>query len=408
MSLVRLAIKNLTRAKRRSLLASAAVVVGVFYLIMGQSFIGGLEEGTIRGVIDGMTGHVTLRPAGYPTEGLDHPVDHLVEVSPELKAWLSENTLAWTGRTVFVATLTSERESMRLRAVGYDPDTDASVFSRKTWSLPNPMPTTADEGIFLTPNTAQLLKVDRGDTLVIEARTHEGALNAMPVKVAAIGKTGNMMFDGRGLFVPQGLIESLLQTKSPTHVSMLLPKRDRSAEAKTELARISKGTLQIIDWVDDSRDMLEMQRVRRTALNILVGMLFLMSSMAIANTVLMAAHERVREVGTLRAMGLSQSGVLRLFLLEGCMLGTVAGAIGACLGGGFAWYLSQNPMDLQAMSGDKIAEGGIQISSYLYGSFSLELVITPLLISIAVALVASVYPARVASLMEPADAVRAD
>ena len=140
----KLAIKNLTRAKRRSLISSAAVVVGIFYLIVGQAFISGMDEGIIRGVIDGMTGHVTIRPADYPPDGLDHPVDELIEVTPALRGWLDANTTAWTERTVFKATLTAELETLRVRAIGYSPETDMNVFSRR--SLANRRSATSQSG----------------------------------------------------------------------------------------------------------------------------------------------------------------------------------------------------------------------------------------------------------------------
>lgn len=143
------------------------------------------------------------------------------------------------------------------------------------------------------------------------------------------------------------------------------------------------------------------------ALNILVALLLLMSTMAIANTILMAAHERTREVGTLRALGMSRWGILRLFLTEGALLGAAAGAVGAIVGGLLAWWLSHNPVDLKALKGETMGTD-IAYSSNIYAVFSLELVLLPLVVAIFVALVASIYPARLASLMEPADAVRAE
>ena len=73
-----------------------------------------------------------------------------------------------------------------------------------------------------------------------------------------------------------------------------------------------------------------------------------------------------------------------------------------------AYYLSKNPIDLNAVSGASMAESGIPMSAYLYTAFSPSMVIIPLLISFGVALLASIYPAHVASKLVPADAVRAE
>jgi putative ABC transport system permease protein len=404
---LRLAFKNLLRAKRRALLSSAAIVLGVFYLIVGQSFILGSDEGAIYGVINGLTGHLTIRPADYPTEGMDHPVDELLTVTPELRAWLDKNATAWTERTLFVATVTSGTESMRMRAVGYDPLRDPTVFSRATWTQDQPMPKSAADGVMLTNGTAALLGVDVGDSIVLQARTHNGALNAISVPVAAVSRTANMIFDNAGIFVPDALVKEFLRTDGPTHVSMLLPDRDTAAKKGGEVLALLGGDASVVDWWSDCRELVEISAVRRNALNVLVGMLLLMSSMAIANTILMAAHERTREIGTLRALGMSRGGVLALFLAEGSLLGTVAGSIGAVMGGAMAWYLSHNPVDMNALKGEAMGTD-IQYSAYIYGAFNLQLILVPLLVAVLVALVASIYPARLASLMEPADVVRAE
>jgi putative ABC transport system permease protein len=406
MLMLRLAVKNLTRAKRRSVLASAAVVVGVFYLIVGQSVIGGIEESIVSGVIDGLTSHVTIRPEGYPSDGLDHPIDTLLPDDPVLEKWLTKESVAWTKRIIFNATLHAEAESLRLRVIGYDPNKDGAVFSRATWKSEPPLESMNSGEIFLVAKLAKLLHVEVGSEVTLQARTPQGALNAMAVKIGSVGTTGNILFDQSGLFMPAALSQRLLRSSAPSHISLRLSDRQAASDLKARLNRQGRGRFEAIDWLDEAKDLLSMQRIRRIALNVLVGMLFLMSSMAIANTVLMAAHERVREVGTLRAMGLSRQGVLKLFLAEGALLGIVAGTLGTIAGGACAWYLSINPIDLNELKADSIGSN-VQLSSYIYGRFSASLMFWPLVISFIVALLASVYPARVASLMEPADAIRA-
>ena len=78
------------------------------------------------------------------------------------------------------------------------------------------------------------------------------------------------------------------------------------------------------------------------------------------------------------------------------------------MGAALAYHLSKNPIDLNAVSGASMAESGVPMSAYLYTAFSPTMVIVPLLISLVVALLASVYPAHVASKLIVADAVRAD
>ena len=78
--LPRLALKNLLRNRRRTLLTVTSVVAGTGILIVGQGFIGGLDENIIVAAIDGTAGHVLARPADYPFEGSQHPLDQLLQV----------------------------------------------------------------------------------------------------------------------------------------------------------------------------------------------------------------------------------------------------------------------------------------------------------------------------------------
>ena len=98
MFLVSLGFRNLLRNRRRTLLSMGSVIAGVAVLIMGRSAIGGLTENIIRAQVDTVSGHVVLRPVDYPSVGLTHPVDELLDMAPELQRWLDERSLKWTRR----------------------------------------------------------------------------------------------------------------------------------------------------------------------------------------------------------------------------------------------------------------------------------------------------------------------
>ena len=401
---LRLAFKNLLRSKRRTVLSSAAVVVGIFYLIVGRSFIDGIEEGIVYMAVNGQTGHVTLRADDYPSQGMTFPLDKRPTVTPELRRWMGEQKAA-TNRQIYMLTAVSGADSMRVRAIAVDWETDPTVFSRDTWKIDGEIPREAAEGVLVANGLAKLLEVGPGDQLVLKARTARGALNALPVKVSGIVNTGNFGQSGNTIFMPLSLSGELVRTTDPTHVSVLISDRDDAPEAAVAMVAAA-GNGEAITWITESEDLIALQDIRKNALNVLVGMLLVMSSLAIANTILMAAHERFGEVGTLRAMGMSRRGVLNLFLTEGALMGTGAGLLGAVGGGALAWYLSNNPIDMTAMADG--VEYNFDFSTYLYTVFSWELVVVPLLISFLVAVLASIYPAITASRMEPADAVRAE
>ena len=407
MTLGRLALRNMLRSKRRTVLSTAAIVVGVMYLILGQAFVGGIEEGIVQAAEDGMTGHITVRVDDYPTTGLSHPVDDLLTLSPEARALLDDDArvAAWVERTVFVMTLSTGDDSLRIRGVGVGPR-DAEVFQRTTWKVEGEVPAAAADGVLLGVGVARMLEIEVGDRIVLRTRTHAGAINALDVAVAGRVSTGNMALDGTTVYLPDALARDLVRNDRPTHIGVRLERRGAAPAFAEELRAAVGAGAEVLTVQEDTAELLRMQQLRRNALNVLVGVLLAMSALAIANTILMAAHERVREVGTLRAMGMTRRRVVALFVTEGAIMGCLAGLLGLAVGGLGAWYFSENPIDLGALM-QGVDYGNIQFSAYLYTAFEPGALVLPVAIAVGTAVVASIYPAFLASKLEIADAVRA-
>jgi putative ABC transport system permease protein len=406
MFFVQLALKNLTRNLRRTALSMVAVIAGVWVLILGKGFIGGMDENIIRGQIDSLSGHVLLRPAAYPSSALIHPLDGLFSLGPDQRSWLDANTEAWTERILFSPRAIHGPDAIRVRGIAYDPVRDPVVFPRDTWRYTAGGP--QDDGVLISASIARVLELETGEAFLLECRTPAGAINALQVKVADVYATGNPALDRFGMFVPMPLAAQLLHNDGRvSHVVAVLPNRDDAAAFSEQLAVHGPPGTETSTWHEDAKDMLAVQQIRRRALDILVVVLMGMSATSIANTILMAAYERIREIGTLRAMGMTRAGVLRMFVLEGAMMGLLGGLLGACLGGGMVAYWSAAGIDLSSML-ESGGAGTIAMSSMLYLDFSEEVIVGSVLFGLVVAIAASIWPALAASRMQPADAVRAD
>lgn len=405
--LLRLALKNLGRNRRRTLLTAVAVVAGIGLFVLGQAFIDGLSEGIVVAAEDGLVGHLVARPAGYPAQGFQHPVDDLLELTPAARAFLDQRARAWTGRTLFSPLASNGKDSVRVRAIGYDPARDERVFPRTLWRVAGRLPAPEGDEILAGRGVARLLSLSPGDRLVLQVRTHHGAINALEVKVSGVLVANNTALDGIGILVPQALARRLVAADAPTHVAVRLAERGEAEAFRPLLQQALGGQAEVVTWADETRDLLRLQAVRTKALDVLVGILLALAGLGMANTILMAAHERVREVGTLRALGMTERGVVGLFVLEGALVGSAASLLGALWGGGLAAWWSRYPLDVSAAVQGRVS-GDLSMSSLIYTQVQPGLLAGAVLFGALVAVAASVYPARVASRLLPADAVRAE
>lgn len=409
MILLTLAARNVRRNVVRSSLSLVAVIVGTLALIVGHAFLAGMRENVIRSQIDVVSGDAVLRPADYPDERLTHPVDALFTVDPGLSDWLGEHTQAWTTRLMFVPTAIHGSDSIRVRGIGFDAARDEAVFPRDAWKVVGRVPATAADGVLVASSVARLLSLHEGDLLTLQVRTAAGAINALQIPVAGIVAAGNPWVDRSAVFLPMDLADDLLQAHGTvSHVATRLRAHDEDTVAAFSAALQAQGgpSRGVSTWMTETRDLLELDRIRSKALNLLVGVLMAMSAMGIANTVLMAAYERIREIGTLRALGMSEGEVVTLFLAEGVVLGVVGSTIGCVLASLLVSWLAKTGIDL---SGSIDRSGGmtIPISTMLYVAFEMRWVVIAWVFGVGIATAASVFPARMAAKLSPAEAVRA-
>jgi len=403
--LLRLATRSLLRQVRRNLLSVVSIVLGVFLFILGQGFVTGLTENIVRSQIDTMSGHVVAVPAGYPSSGLRNPVDGVFEVGPALAEWLDARTVAWTGRLIASPRAIHGRDAIRARLVGYDPATEEAVFPRAGWRIDG-----RGGGVLVSTGAASLLGLRPGDRFVLEARTAAGAINALEVEVGGVLTSNNPAIDVIGILAPRAVVAELLQADARvSHLAVRLEERDGSVSFAEALGAKLGAVAEVRTWQGETAALVDAQQIRQRALEIIVLALMLMAATGIANTVLMAAYERVREIGTLRALGLSRRGVVGMFALEGLLMGAAGAVLGGLLGDSLTRHYAEVGLDMRVlMRGQADHLQNVPFSVMLYVDHSEGVVLGAVVGAVAVALLASIYPAIVASRLHPADAVRAE
>lgn len=412
MFFLRMALRNVFRQYGRTALSMVSIVFGVAVIILSRGLTSGFKENIIRAQIDTLSGHVLAVPDSYPDMGLRYPVDDLIVLDADTRAWLDSNSQAWTSRVMFTPRAVMGPDAVRVPAYGFDPERDEAVFPRGEWKVEGVIPSKVEEGVLVSRGLAGILSLKLGDTFVLENRTSAGAINALQVKVAGVLSTGSPMIDQLGVFVPKPLVDELVRPgEGVSHVAMRLANRADADSVAAGLRERLGAQARITTWDEASRALVEAQDLRQVMLDVIALALVAIAATGIANTVLMAAYERVKEIGTLRAMGMTQRGVLAVFLTEGMVMGMVGSLLGAALGGGLVWKYARDGMDLSALMAGKASSGSmntVPFSTMLYMQFSGAVIGWAVLFGLLVAVVASIYPARIAASVQPAEAVRAE
>ena len=107
--------------------------------------------------------------------------------------------------------------------------------------------------------------------------------------------------------------------------------------------------------------------------------------MRITNTMMMIVYERRYEIGVLKAQGLRNSKILKLFVLEGGIMGVIGSTLGITIGGTIAYYFSKKGIDLGGVL--KNLGDNINVKIVIYMDFSMEILLYPLLAGIIISII---------------------
>nr|MBA3686967.1 FtsX-like permease family protein [Planctomycetota bacterium] len=145
---------------------------------------------------------------------------------------------------------------------------------------------------------------------------------------------------------------------------------------------------------DETAQRAERERTEAARGRWIVAIAILVTTISIANSMLMSVTERFREIGTMKCLGAPAAFIRQIFFLESALLGVVGGVAGAVLGGvasviGYAATYGPGPV----------------FAGMAWGTLCAHLTAAGAL-SVVLAVTAAVYPAAVAARMRPSDALR--
>lgn len=346
-AILKLASRNLLRNRRRSAVTVLAAMLGFAAVNVFAGFTTYLFVNLRESFIYGLgNGHIIIYKEGYREKGASDPAHFLLpgEVYQTLvrmadkddRILLASGRLDLSGQldtgntsNIFMATAVTPSHGERFyQASKSMPRGDSFITEGKPLRDDNP------NEIGITSGVRKTLGLTLGSTAVLMARTVDGQVNTVDVVVKNVFDAPNETLDGTLINMPLALAQELYQTESVGSVSILL--RD-SADISTieQLIRDRLGDsakdLRIQHWDKES----ELYRLTRNMFDMMFGIVFLILvvivAMSVMNTMGMAVLERTTEIGTLRAVGLKRSGVIRLFAAEGALLGFGGVALGSLI-----------------------------------------------------------------------------
>ena len=502
--ILKIAARNLLRYKRRTLLTSLLITVGLLAVLMFVAVAGSFKSMMVGQFTDSMVGHLQVHRRGYVGAMESLPVDRNMRPRMLVKLYESLDSApgieAWSPRVKLMAMFSNFANTTSIRLNGIDPVRELAtvpLVANRVLEGGRVTPLVEPGNIQVPELIAKGMKVKVGDTVVLVATNKKGSVNGKTFVVQGIlesisgpgGRDGYIHIDDarellriedeevevevltrhgyvteapetegqdplksdplksggslkaseplkettalkdpaeddldldtllagiqpgppeqagylaetRALFTDHGwgrpaeVSEIAIRLKKPADQEVLLTLLNKRVEALKNRRGLS--IFQVHPWekfVPFSKIARMIDMMTLFIKIILISVVLI----SIMNVMVMAVYERIREIGTMSAIGTRQSKVLALFVSEGFLLGLLGTAVGTALSLLAVYVLNSMTLTFSF---------GRQENLVLIPTISAGDVLTTALLTILVAILASLQPAWKASRMDPITALR--
>jgi putative ABC transport system permease protein len=413
-TIIRIALRNVVRHKRRALITAITMMVGIGFFIALDSLYNGLDRLSVDDVINFRDSSVKIFSAAYDADRESYPLDKGIPDAAALRAWLKQDkrVVAVTPRAQFLAQAGNNRDTTYVIGNVIDAASDAQVFSLKKALIGGYFTQQAgsDRQIIVGKDLAAKLGLKVGDTVVLAATTRYEAQNADDFTIIGLLSTSDPTLNNSSVFITYDAANDFLDLGGlVTEMDVRLQSRTNLSAVLADSAAVAAATkssfpaLAPYSFQDLNKGILTVLKQKRIWGYVMMLFLLLIAAVGIVNTVLMSVYERVREVGVLKALGFRGSEVIRMFILEGFFVGCLGSFLGAALGTLINLYSIYVGFSLASL-GD--VGSGFVFWGTLRGEWNPGSIVFAVVFGLIIALIAAYIPARSAARMTAMAALR--
>lgn len=407
--LAKLAFRNINRNRRRSILAFTSVALAIAFITFFRGFAGGMLGSIVKNSTKNESGHIQITTQAFAdkarfspvTENIDDParIIEAIRDDPEISGRLK----LIAERVTFGVLLSNQGHNKTAVALAGDPEIEKNLLLLQNSLREGGRYIEGERETIVGAKVADALKLTVGDTLKVMTSGADYALHLRKFAVVGIFETGLNVLDDRFFQIPLADAKKLLRMGDDAQkiIVMLNNYRDADPVAARIDRLVGDSTIDVASW-SERGEWASMVAFAGVIYNYIYFFVAFLGAFIITNIMMMVVLERRKEIGIIKSMGISRTGVLLLFLFEGTALGLVGSIVGLIIGLGVNIYFAVNGLDMTAMMGSF----NFPMDNVVYFDISVASIINVLAIGVIVSAIVSVLPSWRASRMNAVDAIK--
>jgi len=406
-----MALRTLSRNKRRTLITSFSIAFGIFLAVTftgtgDYSYTSMINTSAVMGL-----GHISVSAEGYN----DRP--SLSRWLPDMgrvrnKALMIDRVEAAYPRIMGQAMFAAGAKSVGGMFMGIDPalEKPAHNFFLRSIVEGELFDTVDGRGAVIGVEMAEKLNLRLGKKLIVTVTDKDGELTSELLRISGMFKTGDHAADSSIVLLPLARMQQTLKygTNGVSFVAVHVDDLRAVNKVRREISSslTGAGNVEVLTWRQTQADLsglIAVDRLFNYLMQLLVGLVI---AAGIMNTMQMSVLERSREFGIMMAVGMAPGQVVRMVLVESFWLGCLGIVMGIVLTAPWFLYMSETGIDLSSYMGGDYSAGGVLVDPVvkirLFRESAFFILITVFLLTMA----ASVYPAIRAGRVLPVDTLK--
>jgi putative ABC transport system permease protein len=414
MYILKMALLNIRRNRMRTALAALCVFAAVFANMVMGGLMRGMMSSIVKNYTKNQTGHVRISSPGFSKNDAMLPVDELIPDGPAVMdairadPYLASRLDSVNERLSFTVLL-SNADSVRpaLTMAGDLEGEKKLLMLQKSVLKPGAYPSAPGQAL-MGERLASALGLGLGSTVKVVTEKSDSGLRMKKFTISGLISTGVGSMDSSLLFISLSDAKALLKTGEASQQILVQLKDYRDSDkAAAGIGRALAGKglsegVAVQSWTGIGEYPSLVAMMGKIYLFLYFGMSFL-GAFIITNVLMMIVLERKKEIGVLKSMGMRPREILMLFCAEGAAMGAIGSLAGSLAGWGFNALVTA----LRGYNFSSVTKNlAFPMDSSILPSTDLGMVLTVFCVGVIVSALVSIGPSRMASGMNPIDAIK--
>lgn len=333
-----LAFKNLWRNKRRTILTSSILTFAVTYYIVIAGILDGFEIESLKNLIDLESGHIKITSPNYNEKTFEGRLRDYQDLEKNISRFPFVKGIC--PRLKVNALMDNGIDEIPVVLVGIHPDKDRNVFN-----LGGYVSKELNDGVYIGEVLAEKMNLKETDYVFLTFLDKNGSLTSSEFEIKGILKTPSFLINNVYVFINIDYLSEI--GGFDNEVSEVFIKTDNFKKVSSygEILRKHLINYKFTTWIEEGKDFLTVNQVKRVFQWGFVFFIILIGIIGVSNSLVISIYERIREIGTLKAIGMTDKEISTVFVFEGFLIGVIGSFLGLILGGIINYFLVNYGID---------------------------------------------------------------